>query len=65
MSITTNVNCAVASCPVDLGPICPLEIQGPYDSTGFPVGCKSACFANLDGDPSKFFYSQTNPCPDG
>lgn len=21
----------------------PAPLQGPYDSTGFPVGCKSAC----------------------
>ncbi|KAI0686447.1 thaumatin-like protein [Cytidiella melzeri] len=52
VSITTSVNCPVASCLVDLGPICPPPIQGPFDSTGFPVGCKSACFANLDGDPT-------------
>ncbi|KAJ3980662.1 thaumatin-like protein [Lentinula detonsa] len=49
MSITTNVNCPVASCPVDLGPA---PLIGPFDSTGFPVGCKSACDANLDGDPT-------------
>ncbi|KAJ3552261.1 hypothetical protein NM688_g4242 [Phlebia brevispora] len=52
IAITNNVNCPVASCPVDLGPICPQPIQGPFDSTGFPVGCESACFANLDGDPT-------------
>ncbi|KIJ15966.1 hypothetical protein PAXINDRAFT_133377, partial [Paxillus involutus ATCC 200175] len=44
--------CGVADCSVDLGPNCPAPLQGPYDSTGFPVGCKSACEANLDGDPS-------------
>lgn len=27
---------------------------GPYDSSGFPVGCKSACDANLDGDQGEF-----------
>ncbi|KAI0821515.1 thaumatin-like protein [Irpex lacteus] len=52
MSITPSASCPVASCPVDLGPICPQQIQGPFDSTGFPVGCKSACFANLDGNPT-------------
>ncbi|KAJ3480610.1 hypothetical protein NLI96_g8219 [Meripilus lineatus] len=26
--------------------------RGPFDSTGFPVGCKSACAANLDGNPT-------------
>ena len=28
----------------------PAPLKGPYDSTGFPVGCKSACEAGL-GDP--------------
>ncbi|KIK26051.1 hypothetical protein PISMIDRAFT_676596 [Pisolithus microcarpus 441] len=52
VSITNNVGCPVADCPVDLGPNCPAALIGPFDSTGFPVGCKSACEANLDGDPS-------------
>ncbi|KAI0942869.1 hypothetical protein AcV7_002164 [Taiwanofungus camphoratus] len=52
VSITNNQGCGVADCPVDLGPNCPSALQGPYDSSGFPVGCKSACEANLDGDPS-------------
>ncbi|EIW74277.1 thaumatin-like protein [Coniophora puteana RWD-64-598 SS2] len=52
VEITNTGGCSVASCPVDLGPNCPAALQGPYDSTGFPVGCKSACDANLDGDPS-------------
>lgn len=73
MSITNNVGCGVADCPVDLGPDCmcnprthwfnlsyfwfafskgPAALIGPYDSSGFPVGCKSACEADLDGDPS-------------
>jgi len=48
-----NTNgCGVPSCPVDLGPDCPAPLQGPYDSTGFPVGCKSACDANLSGNPA-------------
>lgn len=50
MRITTNKNCPVADCPVDLGPNCPAPLKGPYDSTGFPLGCKSACAANLDGN---------------
>ena len=29
----------------------PTPLKGPFDSTGFPVGCKSACVANLDGNP--------------
>jgi len=50
--IDNNVGCGVASCPVDLGPDCPAPLIGPFDSTGFPVGCKSACDANLSGNPS-------------
>ncbi|KAI8996655.1 thaumatin family-domain-containing protein [Trametes punicea] len=52
MAITTSVDCPIADCPVDLGPNCPAPLKGPFDSTGFPVGCKSACAANLDGDPN-------------
>ncbi|KAF9466896.1 Osmotin thaumatin-like protein [Collybia nuda] len=50
MRITTNTGCPVAECAVDLGPNCPAPLKGPFDSTGFPVGCKSACLANLDGN---------------
>jgi len=52
VSITNTAGCGVADCPVDLGPDCPAALIGPYDSSGFPVGCKSACDANLSGDPS-------------
>ncbi|KIJ43377.1 hypothetical protein M422DRAFT_253254 [Sphaerobolus stellatus SS14] len=52
MRISNSVGCPVADCPVDLGPNCPSALKGPFDSTGFPVGCKSACFANLDGNPT-------------
>ncbi|KAF8878087.1 thaumatin [Infundibulicybe gibba] len=50
MRISNNQGCPVAECAVDLGPNCPAPLKGPYDSTGFPVGCKSACLANLDGN---------------
>ncbi|KAI0765661.1 Osmotin thaumatin-like protein [Trametes elegans] len=50
MSITNNKGCHVADCPVDLGPNCPAPLKGPFDSSGFPVGCKSACVAGLGGD---------------
>ncbi|EIW78248.1 thaumatin-like protein [Coniophora puteana RWD-64-598 SS2] len=50
IEITSSTGCHVASCPVDLGPNCPAALQGPYDTTGFPLGCKSACYANLDGN---------------
>ncbi|PSR75679.1 hypothetical protein PHLCEN_2v8970 [Hermanssonia centrifuga] len=29
----------------------PAPLKGLYDSIGFPVGCKSACEANLNGNP--------------
>ncbi|KZT58444.1 thaumatin-like protein [Calocera cornea HHB12733] len=50
LSITNTVGCPEPGCFVDLGPNCPAPYQGPYDSTGFPVGCQSAC--NVDPDPS-------------
>ena len=31
----------------------PDQLKGPFDSNGSAVGCKSACDANLDGNPSK------------
>ncbi|KAJ7628698.1 thaumatin [Roridomyces roridus] len=46
MRIDNNVGCGVPSCPVDLGPDCPSNLIGPFDSTGFPVGCKSACLVD-------------------
>ncbi|RDX52527.1 thaumatin-like protein [Lentinus brumalis] len=49
--ISNNKGCHVADCPVDLGPNCPAALKGPFDSTGFPVGCKSACLAGI-GDPA-------------
>ncbi|KAH0826541.1 thaumatin [Lanmaoa asiatica] len=52
LAITNTVGCGIADCPVDLGPHCPAPLIGPFDSTGFPVGCKSACEADLDGDPT-------------
>ena len=30
----------------------PAQLKGPFDSTGFPVGCKSACEAGLAPDPN-------------
>ncbi|KAJ7736257.1 thaumatin [Mycena metata] len=44
--IDNNVGCPVPTCGVDLGPICPAALKGPFDSSGFPVGCKSACLVD-------------------
>ena len=30
----------------------PTPLKGPFDSNGFPVGCKSACAAGLSPDPN-------------
>lgn len=60
--IPSAANCSVASCPVDLGPACPAPLVGPLDSTGFPVGCKSACVANLGGNPGAFVRSVCGFC---
>ncbi|KAJ3544725.1 hypothetical protein NMY22_g2680 [Coprinellus aureogranulatus] len=51
MRINPTGGCPVAECARDLGPDCPAPLKGPFDNTGFPVGCKSACIANLDGNP--------------
>lgn len=48
--INNDKGCRVADCPVDLGPNCPAALKGPYDSSGFPVGCKSACL--VDSNPT-------------
>ncbi|KIL66666.1 hypothetical protein M378DRAFT_23310 [Amanita muscaria Koide BX008] len=67
MSITNNVGCSVPGCYVDLGPNCPAPLKGPFDSTGFPVGCKSACL--VDPNPSNSpncctgQYSTPATCP--
>ncbi|TRM64408.1 thaumatin [Schizophyllum amplum] len=50
MAVTmTAADCHVASCPTDLNPGCPAELQ-QVGADGSIVGCKSACFANLDGN---------------
>ncbi|KAJ7438889.1 thaumatin [Mycena galericulata] len=46
MVITNNCACDFASCPVDLATACPLDLAGPFDSDGVPVGCKSACLVD-------------------
>ncbi|KAL5520920.1 hypothetical protein ACEPAF_2923 [Sanghuangporus sanghuang] len=69
MSITNNVGCSVADCSADLNPDCPAELIGPYNDDGEPVGCKSACYANLDGNQANSpnccsgQYSTPETCP--
>nr|VWP00737.1 CAG pathogenicity island protein 23 (Protein PicB) [Ganoderma boninense] len=52
ITFTAGIDCPTAGCPVDLIPNCPDPLKGPFDSNGIAVGCKSACDANLDGDPT-------------
>ncbi|THH19533.1 hypothetical protein EUX98_g8757 [Antrodiella citrinella] len=48
--IDNDKGCREPECAVDLGPNCPAQFKGPFDSTGFPVGCKNACL--LDPNPA-------------
>ncbi|TEB32603.1 thaumatin-like protein [Coprinellus micaceus] len=52
VGITNDVGCSTSDCPVDLNSNCPDPLKGPFDASGNPVGCKSACLANLDGNQS-------------
>ncbi|TBU58546.1 thaumatin-like protein [Dichomitus squalens] len=52
ITFANGVNCPTAGCPVDLVANCPSQLKGPFDSNGSAVGCKSACDANLDGNPN-------------
>ncbi|KAF6745866.1 thaumatin-like protein [Ephemerocybe angulata] len=64
MRITNTAGCPVAECPVDLGPNCPPELKGPFDASGFPVGCKSYC--KVTGDPAACCtgsHSTAETCP--
>jgi hypothetical protein len=47
MMMIPSANYFVASCPTDLNPGCPSQLIGLCNSSGNPVGCKSACDANL------------------
>ncbi|KAF8528423.1 thaumatin-like protein [Hysterangium stoloniferum] len=65
LRISNNVGCPVADCAVDLGPNCPSQLKGPFDSVGFPVGCRSACDANIDGDQGNTFSANSPNCCSG
>jgi len=58
MRITNDKGCPVAECPVDLISGCPDALKGPVDPSGNVVGCKTSCFANVDGNPG----NSTNCC---
>ena len=59
MAITLSASdCHTASCPADLNPNCPAELQ-QLGADGSVVGCKSACYANLDGNQYVFLPTLT------
>ena len=35
----------------------PSQLKGPFNSTGFPLGCNSSCDANLSGNPGEHWDS--------
>ncbi|KAH8801860.1 thaumatin-like protein [Flagelloscypha sp. PMI_526] len=51
MRIDNNKQCNIAACVHDLNDGCPAQLQ-QKNSAGKVVGCKSACAANLDGNPA-------------
>ncbi|KAI0267464.1 hypothetical protein BC834DRAFT_982006 [Gloeopeniophorella convolvens] len=51
-SVCITNGCGTANCMADLGPNCPASLKGPFDCTGFPVGCRSACQAVLAPNPN-------------
>ncbi|KAH7326954.1 thaumatin [Rhizoctonia solani] len=52
MRISNNVGCQVSECAVDLDPGRPDVLKGPLNTNGTAAGCKSACLANLNGNPT-------------
>ncbi|KAF7291160.1 Osmotin, thaumatin-like protein [Mycena indigotica] len=68
VEITNNVGCPIPSCPVDLNPNCPSELQH-RNANGNVVGCLTACAANLDGNQADSpnccsgSHNQPETCP--
>ncbi|KAF9011951.1 thaumatin, partial [Cyathus striatus] len=70
MIISNNKGCPISGCEIDLNPNCPTSLSGPFDPSSLIAhGCKSSCFANLDGSPSNSSncctgtYSTPSMCP--
>ncbi|KDN40758.1 hypothetical protein RSAG8_07933, partial [Rhizoctonia solani AG-8 WAC10335] len=52
--VPSATGCGIAECAVDLNANCPDPLRGPFapnTNNTVPIGCKSACTANLDGNP--------------
>ncbi|KAF9036664.1 thaumatin-like protein [Panaeolus papilionaceus] len=52
MKIDNNKGCPTKSCPVDLIPNCPSDLKAALGPSGSPIGCNSACVADVGGDPA-------------
>lgn len=51
--LPSATNCGVAECVAELNANCPEPLRGPFSpGSTTPIGCKSACTANLDGNPN-------------
>ncbi|CAE6427414.1 unnamed protein product [Rhizoctonia solani] len=53
--VPSAMGCGIAECAVDLNANCPDPLRGPFapnTNNTVPIGCKSACTANLDGNPA-------------
>ncbi|TEB32623.1 thaumatin-like protein [Coprinellus micaceus] len=59
--ITNNQGCPVADCAKDLGPNCPSQLKGPFDASGFPVGCNTPATCPPSG--VQFYDYFKSNCP--
>jgi len=71
MRISNNKGCPVAECAAELNANCPNALKGPTNASGKVMGCKSACYANLDGNQGNSpnccsgAFSTPDKCPPG
>ncbi|KAJ1307959.1 hypothetical protein OPQ81_002036 [Rhizoctonia solani] len=66
--VPSAMGCGIAECAVDLNANCPDPLRGPFapnTNNTVPIGCKSACTANLDGKPGgvPFYDYFKKACP--
>jgi len=66
VEVTNTASCPVASCPVNLNPSCPSNLQ-VKDASGKVVGCKSDCLVSADPTNSPSCcsgqYNLPSTCP--
>ncbi|KAF8599586.1 Osmotin, thaumatin-like protein, partial [Ceratobasidium sp. AG-I] len=68
--LPSATNCGIAECAADLNANCPDALRGPFaPNSTTPLGCKSACTANVDGNPTNSAscctgqFSAAGACP--